>query len=74
MWGAGSKSYSEEVVKSYICKHGSIIEQTGDRVLNKRALAAVHAGGSANFRSAANRKFAREVLEVLRSGKVFSVV
>lgn len=69
VWGEGSKIYSEEVIKSYICKHGSSIEQASGRVLSRRALAAVHAGGSGSFRRAENRMFAREVLEVLRSSK-----
>ena len=69
MWGGGSKTYSEQVVKSYICKHGSLIEQASGRVLTRRTLAAVHAGGSDSFRRIENRMFAREVLEVLHSSK-----
>ena len=60
-------------MKSYICKHGSLIEQAGGTVLSRRGLAAVHAGAS-NFKSGANKKFAREVVKALLSSKVLSVV
>ena len=58
MWDEGSKTYSE-VVKSYICKHGLLVQQRIGRKLTRVRLAAIHAGGSANY--TANVKFGKQV-------------
>ena len=68
MWGEGSESYSEEVIKTFICKHGSIVSQRNrGQQLTILNLAAIHAGGSTGYRL--YRQFAREVANLARMGK-----
>jgi len=67
VWGEGSKNYSEEVVKSYICKHGTIIMEKNNRQLSLNSLAAIHVGGSENLR--ANVMFGRKVRQLAIMGK-----
>ena len=68
MWGEGSKNYSEEIIRSYLCKHTSLLQRGRNLPLTIVGLAAVHAGGSANFKSRANIWFGRLVARTLQSG------
>ena len=43
VWGNGSRSYSEEVIKSYICRE-AMMHSTSRQYSNK-ALAGLHKGG-----------------------------
>ena len=72
MWGEGSQSYSEEVIKTYICKHGSIVSQRYNQQLSLPHLAAIHAGGSTENRL--YRQFGREVAILARMGKFRFIV
>ena len=56
MWGEGSKDYSEEVITSYLCRHGSIVEQRSDRQLSIINVGAIHVGGSQNNTKPASRQ------------------
>lgn len=68
MWGEGSESYSEEVIKTFICKHGSIVSQRrNNQQLGLNNLAAIHAGGSTG--NVLNRQFGVEVAQLARMGK-----
>ena len=70
MWGEGSKNYSEEVIKSYICRHGQIVMQR--RMNNQLSivnLAAIHVGGSSNNTKAPNRQFGARVASLLTRSK-----
>ena len=67
MWGEGSKNYSEEVIKTYICKHGAIVEGRRNQQLSVLNLAAIHAGGSSD--NTRRIDFGREVAALIRNGK-----
>ena len=68
MWGEGSKNYSEEIIRSYLCKHISLLQRGRGLTLTTVGLAALHAGGSANFGSRASVWFGRLVARTLQSG------
>ena len=73
MWGEGSKDYSEEVIKNYICRHGSIVlEQRARNNNNARGmggqlslsnLASIHAGGST--RNSTDFQFGRKIVMLI---------
>ena len=72
VWGEGSRNYSEEVIKSYICRHGSIVEQRNDRKNKQRELnivnlAAIHVGGSTG--NIANRPYGLRVAKLVKEGR-----
>ena len=68
MWGEGSESYSEEVIKTFICKHGSILSQRRNNdQLSLPNLAAIHAGGSTGNRQ--YMLFGRKVANLIHMGK-----
>ena len=68
MWGEGSESYSEEVIKTFICKHGSIVSQRNHgQQLSIPNLATIHAGGSTENRQ--YLPFGREVARLARMGE-----
>ena len=67
MWGEGSKNYSEEVIKTFICKHGAIVSQRfSGQQLSIVALAAIHAGGSTENRRYGS--FGRTVADLALTG------
>ena len=69
-----SKNYSEEVVKSYICLHGSIVqERRRNHQLSIVNLGAIYAGGSSNNNRANNLLFGRELAQLIFSGKNVNV-
>ena len=70
VWGKGSKSYSEEVIESYLCKHGSIVEQRTGRQLNISTLGAIYFGGSANYSSRENLQLGRQLAQLISNGKL----
>ena len=61
VWGSDSKNFSEDIVRSYICKHGMIVKERSRRQLSRSNIAAIHKGGSANNTVLANRLFGRTV-------------
>ena len=68
MWGEGSESYSEEVIKTYICKHGSIVSQRrNNQQLSLNNFGAIHAGGSTGNRQYI--PFGKKVANLTRMGK-----
>ena len=67
MWDEGSKDYSEEVIRSFICKHGSIVQRRCNQQLSLTNLAAIHAGGSSG--NVDNRQFGKEVAALALMGK-----
>ena len=70
VWGEGSKDYSEKVIKSYICRHGSVVRNRMDnQQLSLPNLAAIHAGGSANNRNRTNIQFGRKVADLTFDSK-----
>ena len=69
VWGSGSKSYSEEVVRSYICKHGTIVKERRGQQLGRVNIAAIHKGGSDNNTDPENRGFGVLVNRMYRQGK-----
>ena len=61
VWGEGSRDYSEKVIRSYICKHLSIIMQRSGQLANINTLGMIHRGGSTNYRNRTNIMFGRTV-------------
>ena len=72
VWGEGSKDYSEEVIRSFICKHGSIVQRRRNQQLSLTNLAAIHAGGSSG--NVDNRQFGKEVAALAIMGKFRQLV
>ena len=70
VWGEGSKSYSEEVIRSYICRHGSTMmrRRNRSRQFSIRGLAAIHAGGSIRVTNE-TKMFVDKVWNLSRMGK-----
>ena len=69
VWGEGSKNYSEEVIRSYVCKHGLIVMRRRKNDLSKGNLAAIHAGGSSGNTDRINRKFGAKVFRLAFNGE-----
>lgn len=70
VWGEGSKEYSEQVIRSYVCRHGSIIEKKSNKQLSQQNLAAVHAGGSDQNTNKTNIEFARKLQRLINASKL----
>ena len=71
MWGEGSKEYSEEVIRSYLCAHGLIVKKKmGNQQLSPTNLAAIHAGGSRANTNRTNRVFGKKVQRLINNGTV----
>ena len=74
MWGESGKNYSKEVIRSYICKRGLILQRRPRRRIyrfNTLILAAIHAGGSSEFPVRDNLQFARRVeQQLVANGKL----
>ena len=69
VWGEGSKEYSEEVIKSYICRHGLIVQRNNDNQQpTPKNLAAIHAGGSRENKNRTNRIFGAKVQRLINDG------
>ena len=65
VWGETGKNYSKEVIRSYICKHGSILQRRRGMRLTIAGLAAIHAGGSSFTRK--NVLFGSRVAQLVAS-------
>lgn len=72
VWGEGSKEYSEEVIKSYICRHGLIVQERNNNQLSPKNLAAIHAGGSSANTNKTNRNFGVKVQKLINNGNINS--
>lgn len=71
VWGEGSRSYSEEVIKTFICKHGSMIQRRFNlQQLGLNKLAAIHAGARSSTRSRAYAQFGAKVANLTRFSKL----
>ena len=44
VWGEGSKNYSEMIIRSYLCRHGSNLKKSDN--IGLFTLAAIHHSGS----------------------------
>ena len=69
VWGKGSQSYSEMIIKSYICKHRS-----SDNDLAPVSVALIHRFGTVtvNLSSMEVRKFRDQIREGGKSGSTYS--
>ena len=74
MWGEGSKDYSEEVIKSYLCKHGSMVVERSGNDLSLNSLGTIHVGGSKlrDFRNRTNINFGRKIASLARTSKLYN--
>ena len=63
VWGNGSRSYSEEVIKSYICREAMM--RSTSRQLSNKALAGLHKGGFPLGLRSGNTEFRNAVQEAL---------
>ena len=68
MWGEEGKNYSKAVIRSYICKHVSMLGR--NRQLSIISLAAIHAGGSSKYRERDNIQFGKRILDQSLRGKL----
>ena len=70
VWGEGSKNYSEEVIRSYLCRHGSVVQRKkNDQQLSVTNLAAIHAGGSSGNKNRSSLRFGIKVRDSLINSK-----
>ena len=70
VWGKDSKNYSEEVIKSYLCKHGSIVQENTGAQLTIVGLSAIYFGGSAEYRRRENTQLGRQLAQLIHDGKL----
>ena len=70
MWGEGSRNYSEEIIKRYLCKHGLLVQQRSGNQLTIIDLIAVHVGGSTDHENPTNLPFIKYLTTMLRSDEV----
>ena len=72
MWGKGSKNYSEEVIKSYLCRHGSMLRYGSKLAIpgfDVLYFGALYFGGAANFKSRENLLLGRQLSQLIGNGK-----
>ena len=76
VWGSSGDEYSKQVIRSYICYHGTIVKQNRRRSrggqLNINSIAAIHRGGSTDLRTSSrvHSNFISSVREMVQSGKL----
>ena len=70
VWGKDSKNYSEEVIKSYLCKHVSIVQQNTGNQVGTTSLGAIYFGGSAEYRRRENRQLGIQLAQLIHGGKL----
>ena len=64
VWGSLSDEYAKEVIRSYLCYHGTIVKRRSSGQLPNRTIASIHRAGSTRRELRIHREFGRMVEEM----------